>query len=342
MKGTEVYYVGLDVHKKIIAYCVKKVDGTIVEEGTFPATRTALNQWARSLPGPWKGALEATLFTGWIYEALKPKAVELQVAHPQKLKAITTAKKKRDREDARILADLLRCNLIPQCYMAPEEMRELRRILRYRNLLVQESTRFKNRTSGLLMETGVEYNKEKLHGQNYFSGLMKQLDWLPESVLDLLKHSRASLEFFQASEKRLIHGLENHPVLKQRVELLMSIDGVGIITALTWALEICDPGRFANLKQVQSYSGLCSRHHESAGKVQHGPLSKQRNAALQSVLIEAAKLAPQHNTHLAMVHLKALARGLSRNEATLVVARKLASYLWSVDKNKKPFVLKTE
>ncbi len=82
--------------------------------------------------------MEATLFTGWIYDFLTPYAAELKVAHPAMLKAITVAKKKNDQADAEMIADLLRVNLLPECYMLSEEIRELRRILRYRNHLVQE------------------------------------------------------------------------------------------------------------------------------------------------------------------------------------------------------------
>ena len=73
--------------------------------------------------------MEATLFTGWVYDHLKPLAQELKVAHPAMLKAIAASKKKNDKVDARKIADLLRCDLLPECYMAPSAMRDLRRVL---------------------------------------------------------------------------------------------------------------------------------------------------------------------------------------------------------------------
>ncbi len=154
-----IYYIGLDVHKKTIAYCIKTVSGQIVRQGTVGANRMALHQWLIELRTPWVGAMEATLFTGWIYDFLRPHAVDLKVAHPEMLKAITAAKKKNDRADAEKLADLLRVNLLPECVMMSEELRELRRILRYRNMIVRTATRMKNKISGLLMEVGADYNK---------------------------------------------------------------------------------------------------------------------------------------------------------------------------------------
>src|SRR5258705_9846644 len=99
-------------------------------QGTIVARRDTLLAWAKARPRPWIGAMEATLFTGWIYDLLKPLAQELKVAHPAMLKAITAAKKKNDKVDARTIADLLRCNLLPECYMAPSAIRDLRRGVR--------------------------------------------------------------------------------------------------------------------------------------------------------------------------------------------------------------------
>ena len=86
MKG--YYYVGLDVHKKIIAYRVKRDNGEIVDQGTIPASRPDLIEWACSLPGPWSGILEATLFTEWIYDCLEPLAADLKAAQSFMQKAI--------------------------------------------------------------------------------------------------------------------------------------------------------------------------------------------------------------------------------------------------------------
>ena len=61
-----MYYVGLDIHKKIIAFCIKTANGDLVGSGTIAATRNAMNQWIAGLSQPWIAAMEATLFTGWI------------------------------------------------------------------------------------------------------------------------------------------------------------------------------------------------------------------------------------------------------------------------------------
>ena len=102
-----MYYIGLDVHKKTISYCVKDGSGAIHSEGTIPATRLDLDLWMKTLPQPWTAAMEATVFTGWIYDHLQPHAAALKVAHPLMLRAIAAAKKKNDRIDARFSAGVL-------------------------------------------------------------------------------------------------------------------------------------------------------------------------------------------------------------------------------------------
>ena len=334
------HYIGFDVHKKSVSYCVKAADGTVLEEGKLAAKRAVLVGWAGKRNQAWHGAMEATLFSGWIYDTLLPFAAKLEMGNPSMMKAIGAAKKKSDRLDARKIADLVRCQLLPACYVAPVEMRELRRRLRYRNTVVGHAVQMKNRMSGLLMEVGAEYNKQQLHGKKYFSELMGRLEEVPESVKDMLRLSRSALEMFETTQRQLLDRLQKEPALVKRLDLLRSIGGVGEITSLTWALEVCEPKRFPSIGDAVSYCGLTSALDSSADKAKRGPISKQRNPHLQSVLIEAAKLAPRWNAQLAEVHQRELQRG-NRNRATLAVARKLVAYLLAVDKSGNRFEERT-
>lgn len=336
-----LYYIGLDIHKKVIAYCIKALDGRLIGQGKIDADRKSLGEWVEGLPGPWIGAMEATIFTGWIYDFLKPHAVDLKVAHPEMLKAITAAKKKNDRADAEMIADLLRVNLLPQCHMLSEEIRELRRILRYRNHVVRTAVKMQNKMSGLLMEVGASYSKKRLHGKKYFNALLERVEEIPPSVKELLKLSRASFEMFRSVQKRLVEALRKNSLIRDRVERLMTIRGVGEVTALTWVLEIGEPERFGSVRKAISYCGLCSAQKESAGKDQRGPISKKRNKHLQTILIEAAKIAPLWNPQLAAVHERELKKG-NRNRATLAVARRLVAYMLAVEKKQSDFILAVE
>jgi transposase len=182
--------------------------------------------------------MEATMFTGWIYDHLRPHAAAVKIAHPLMLRAIAAAKKKNDRIDANKIADGLRCDFLPECYMASTQIRERRRTLRYRNLLVRQTVQLKNRISGLLMEAGVSYNKQKLHKVGYFRELLKTNQDIDESLRPLLQLCRETLVRLQKTESALIRSLARDRFLVERVERLMTIPAVGPITALTWTLEI--------------------------------------------------------------------------------------------------------
>ena len=331
-----MYYIGLDVHKRTISYCVKDGSGKIHAEGTIPATRFDLDRWMRTLPQPWTAAMEATVFTGWIYDHLLPHAAALKVAHPLMLRAIAAAKKKNDRIDANKICDCLRCDFLPECYMASTAIRERRRTLRYRNLLVRQMVQMKNKISGLLMEAGVNYNKQRLHKAGYFRELLATNPDIDEGLCGLLRVCRETVVRLQKTESAVVRSLERDALLVERVERLMSIPAVGPITALTWALEIGDVQRFSSIKKAISYCGLCGAEKSSGNTIQRTPLSKQRNKHLQTTLIEAAKMAPRNSADLAMLYDREKQKG-NANRATLAVARKLVAYLVAVDRRQKQF-----
>ncbi len=252
-----MYYIGLDVHKLKISYCVKDVLGRVYAEGWIPATRVDLDRWMKALPQPWSAAMEATMFSGWIYDHLKPHAAELKVAHPLMLRAIAAAKKKNDRIDATKICDCLRCDFLPECYMMPTAIRERRRTLRYRNLLVRQMVQMKIKTSSLLMEAGVSYNKQKLHKAGYFRELLATNPDIDEGLRSLLRQCRETVVRLAKTESALIHSLQHDRLLAERVDRLLSIPAIGPITALTWALEIGELQRFSSIKKAISYCGLC-------------------------------------------------------------------------------------
>jgi transposase len=146
----------------------------------------------QALPQPWSTAMEATMFTGWIYDHLEPHAAALKAAHPLMLRAIAAAKRKNDRIDASKICDCLRCDFLPECYMASTTVRARRRTLRYRNLLVRQVVQMKIKISSLLMETGVNYNKQRLHKAGYFRELLAtnpDIDEVLRSLLPTLRES---------------------------------------------------------------------------------------------------------------------------------------------------------
>ena len=129
----------------------------------------------------------------------------------------------------------------------------------------------KNKISGLLMETGVSHNKQKLHKVGYFKELLASNPDINEGLRPLLRLCRETLVRLQKTESALVRSLQRDSLLAERVERLMTIPAVGPITALIWVLEVDDVKRFSSIKKAISYCGLCG-----AEKVRQRPSNGRR------------------------------------------------------------------
>ena len=161
---------------------------------------------------------------------------------------------------------------------------------------------------------------------------------IDEGLKPLLRLCRETVVRLGKTESALVRSLQRDSLLMERVERLMTIPAVGPITALTWALEVGDVQRFSSIKKAISYCGLCGAENSSANIIKRTPLSKQRNKHLQTMLIEAAKMAPRNSPDLAMLYDREKQKG-NANRATLAVARKLVAYLVAVDRRQKDFLV---
>jgi transposase len=337
-----MYSIGLDVHKRTISYCVKDAAGHVHQEGKIGSTRRELDAWVKALPQPPDdGHGSDDVHRVDLRSPASACGKGEGGASADAAGRSQRPKRKNDKIDAGKIADCLRCDFLPECHMTSTEIRDRRRTLRYRNLVLKQMVQMKNRVSGLLMETGVSYNKQRLHKLGYFTELMSGNDEVNENIRPLLKLSRETIVRSQRLDYALVSSLERDPLLAERLKRLRTIPGVGPITALTWALEIGDVSRFKSIKQAISYCGLCSAEKSSADKPDSNAHLQQRNKHIQQTLVEAAKLAPRYSHELALVYERERQRG-NRNRATLAVARKMAAYMLAVERRKQNFVLTGE
>src|SRR5260370_40582010 len=160
----------------------------------------------------------------------------------------------------------------------------------------------KNKVAVVLMEEGVSYIKQKLHQVRYLRELLATNQDIDDGLRALLRLCRETVVRLGKTESVLVRSLQRDSLLIERVERLMTIPAVGPITALTWALEVGDVQRFSSIKKAISYCGLCGAENSSANIIKRTPLSKQRNKHLQTMLIEAAKIAPRNSPRLAMLY----------------------------------------
>jgi transposase len=176
----------------------------------------------------------------------------MNLAHPLMRRAIAAAKKKKDRIDANKICDGLRCDFLPECYLALTAIRERRRTPRYRNVLVRQRVQMKNKIGMLRMEAGVSDNKQRRHEAGYFRELLATHPHIDERLRSLLRPCRETLVRLGKTESALIRSLQHDPLLAERVERLMSIPAIGPITALTWALDVGEVQRFWPIEKAVS------------------------------------------------------------------------------------------
>jgi transposase len=193
--------------------------------------------------------------------------------------------------------------------MTSTAIRERRRTLRYRNLLVRQMVQMKIKISSLLMEAGVSYNKQRLHKARYFRELLATNPDIDEGLGSLLRLCRETVVRLGKTESALVRSLERDSSLTDRVERLMTIPAVGPITALTWALEIGDVQRFSSIKKAISYCGLCGAERSPAIRCNARRCPSSATSICKPRLIEAAKMAPRNSAELALLYDKEKQKG---------------------------------
>jgi len=190
--------IGIDVHKKYSYVAIVDETGEIVEEMRIENTKQSLEQFASKYKGA-KAVIEATGNYRFIYDILE-KHMDVKLAHPYKTRAIAEARIKNDSLDAKMLANLLRANLIAESYVPPKEVRELRDLTRTRKSLIEDRNRLKNRVHAILSRNGViDYpNPFTKKGKEY----LETID-LPEIDRELLEINLSIIDKINEEIKRI-------------------------------------------------------------------------------------------------------------------------------------------
>lgn len=268
-------HIGLDMHKGYSRLEVMDDSGRVLDKSTlYHENKQDLRNYFSSIEKPATVAMEATRSWYWLYELLEGEGLNVKLAHPLRTKLIGEAKIKTDSIDAHVLAQLERTGFLPESYIPPKEVREQRELLRYRILLVSTRTRIKNRVhdiidklgivhppfSDLFGKKGVEFLKSLSLSPTYQEELNKCLE-----IIDFLNIK------IKEAEKDIVKILKND----ERAELLMTIPGVGKLTAYLLLSEIGEIERFNSSKKLCCYAGIVSGTHQTGGKEYHTSITKE-------------------------------------------------------------------
>jgi transposase len=273
--------------------------------------------------------MEATGYSRWFERLLAELGIEVWIGDAAKIKTKRVRKQKTDRQDAQLLLNLLLENNFPRVWIPNPENRDLRQLLWHRHRLVQMRTRIMNQLQAIAMNEG-KRRKTKLWSKQGRAELEKLTlaPWASRRRRDLLE----LLDRMNPTIEALTTAVEQEAKKRPDVLRLMTHPGVGPITALAFMLIIGTPERFHCGKQIGSYIGLIPSEDSSAGRRRLGHISKQGNALLRFLMVEAAQAAVRCDSdwrrrylHLAMRREKSIAK--------VAMARRLAVRLYWMWRN---------
>ena len=311
-------YVGIDVHRKRSQVAVIDQEGQVLaNRNVANGVETVLGVIGGLPPGT-PAAFEAAFGWGWLVELLEDYGFAPHLVHPLQCKAIASARLKNDKVDAAILAQLLRADLLPEAWIAPPPVRQLRALLRHRAQLVRLRTLLRNRIHAVLAD----------HGQDRPEGCWSGpgREWLaslrlPAVSREVIEDDLALIDALQVPIDRLDWEVRQRARSEPAVKVLTQLPGVGPFTALVLLAEIGDVSRFGSARKLASWAGLTPTVRGSDRTVRHGHISKQGSAWVRWILCEAAQTAKRHPDFAATY--QQITRRRGKKIATTAIARKL-------------------
>lgn len=334
------HYAGLDVSMKVTSVAIVNEKGKIVFETiceTEPSIiASVLNDSGFALE---KIGLESGCLTFWLIDALKQLGLKATCIESKQMATLIALKvNKTDKNDARLIANAMRCNLYKEVHHKTRESIEIGLQMGTRRTLVNVRTMLKNSIRGFLKAYGIRLGA--ISHQKFPLTVrcsIKNLENSSQPAIEgLLKSYEEVCRNIEITEKELENLCKKDPV----IALFESIPGVGTITSLTFKGVIDDPFRFTNPRDIGAYLGLTPNQYSSGDTVRQGRISKCGCSELRTLLVECAIVILTRTkgwTKLKAWGLKIMKRS-GINKAAAAVARKLAIIMLRMWQEGKAFI----
>ncbi len=291
---TEAYdgrqVVGMDLHRRRSVLVRMTEDGRKLETvriGNSPAALRAVIARAGNNP---RVVVEATYGWYWAVDVLEAAGAEVHLAHPLGVKAFSYRRVKNDERDCADLADLLQLGRLPEAWIAPEPVRALREITRYRHKLVGQRTSCKDQVHAVLAKAGIPVTRSDIFGPGggiWLDGLP-----LPQPYAGKVASLRALTAVLDGEIARLEEQAAGLLAGDRGYAAIRQLPGIGPVLGAVITAEIGDITRFRTPGQLASWAGLTPRHYESDTKVIRGHVSKQGSRMLRWAVTEAIQRQP--------------------------------------------------
>ena len=330
-------YVGFDVSEEETSFCVKDVLGKILARGKVATDPVALFEVLRAhCVCPERIVLETGTLSGWLSRELGKLGIAVEVIDARQAHAVMKLQhNKTDANDAALLAEIARTGFCRPVCVKSEAAQADRILLKARAHLVGQRRATQNTIRGLLGSLGIRFAK----GSGKLAGLVREaLEGRDElrATIDPLLRAAAALEREIARLDKAVSGrAKDDPA----VRLLMTVPGIGPVTALAFAATIGDAERFAKSRTVGAYIGLTSRRWQSGEMDYSGRISKYGDAMLRALLYEAANslLTVVRKAHPLKDWARRIRKRTSHKKACVALARKLAVILHRMMITGEPF-----
>lgn len=321
MNKTQVY-VGLDYHSKSIQVCVMDAQQRLLLNRKCPNSVSAVARLVDPFGPPAAAAVEACCGAADFAEALiTQEGWSVTLAHPGYVARMKTNPDKTDYSDARMLADLCRVGMIPRVWLAPRLIRELRLLVRYRFDQVRRRTSVKFRIGAILREQRISTPPMKRWSKGWIAWLRQESVISPQGRWIIEQHLReieGADRQIRDIEAQLAAATADDPIVAH----LLTIDGIGVVTAWTMRALIGRFDRFANGKQLARFCALTPRNASSGQRQADAGLIKAGDPSLKCVLIQAAHRLRRHHPRWRTLYDRLRARGKRTTVATAAVANR--------------------
>jgi transposase len=327
-------YTGIDLHKRHSLLTTMNASGKIVRQEKVvnqPAKITGyFNKLDQSFKEDHQALIEATFAWGWQADLLEKHKIQVMLAHPQKTKAIASARIKTDKVDSTVLADLLRTNFVATAHYTDAKSRDKQELLRSRARLVYTRSSLKNKLHSILHKHNLNPEWDKLTITDLFGKRGRQ--WM-ESKRELLPphtqfvFDRLLVSIDQLKEQIALFDREIKLTwaADKNARLLSELPGIGYYGGLLLSSEIGTISRFSNPDKLCSFAGLTPSLYQSGEKTRMGRI-KPGNKYIRWILIQAAPKAIKKDKKLAAFYVR-IARRKGNKKAKVATARKMLSQI---------------
>jgi transposase len=335
-------YVGVDLHKQSITVCVMVKEGDqrkIVQRRTLRCADTeAIRKFFEQLGRPFRLVVEATSSYEWFLLLVEDLADRCVLAHPKKLRVIAESKQKSDKIDARILAEFLLLDMIPEAHRPTPRIRQYRVLVRHRDRIQRQITSVKSK----LRHKAAFYNADV--AELFTARGLEHLAKIAMSHADQFEcHAlREQLLFLQkqllAANKELASFAQSAPVAERESRaVLATMPTVGTVTVDVVLSETADVRRFRSAKKIVAFAGLDPGFRESAGKSKELHITKEGSRLLRWALIETAWRLVRKSARWRRLFMMLMVTTGHKKKAIVGVARRVLCVMYAMLRDGKAY-----